>query len=76
MNKEGEMYSKYCPLYIHFKGESLKEYARCIHDVQNETFLLSEITFGKDKLARLPEEVKVFHKETGIDALKRIKFFT
>ena len=58
MNEQGQMDSKLCPLYIHFKAECLKEYARRIHDVHYETFPLSEITFGKDTLARLPEEVK------------------
>ena len=67
MNKQGEMDSKLCPLYIHFKAECLKEYARRIHDVHYEAFPFSEITFGKDTLARLPEEVKVFLEETGMD---------
>ena len=58
MNEQGQMDSKLCPLYIHFKAECLKEYARRIHDVHYETFPFSEITFGKDTLARLPEEVK------------------
>ena len=48
MNKQGKMYSKYCPLYIHFKAECLKEYARRIHDVQYGAFPFSEIMFGKD----------------------------
>ena len=67
MNKQGKMYSKYCPLYIHFKAECLKEYARRIHDVHYEAFPFSEIMFGKDILARLPEEVKAFLEETGMD---------
>ena len=67
MNKQGEMDSKLCPLYIYFKAECLKEYARRIHDVHYEAFPFSEITFGKDTLARLPEEVKVFLEETGMD---------
>ena len=33
MNKQGEMNSKYCPLYINFKAKYLKEYARRTHDV-------------------------------------------
>ena len=33
MNKQGEMDSKLCLLYIYFKAECLKEYARRIHDV-------------------------------------------
>ena len=32
MNKQGEMDSKDYPLYIHFKAESLKEYAQRIHE--------------------------------------------
>ena len=67
VNKHGEMDLKLCPLYIHFKAECLKEYARRIHDVHYEAFPFSEITFGKDTLARLPEEVKVFLEETGMD---------
>ena len=67
MNKPGEMDSKYCPLYIHFKAECLQEYAWCIHDVHYKAFLFSEITFGKDKLTILSEEVKVFLEETGMD---------
>ena len=31
MNKQGEMDSKLCPLYIHFKAGCLKEYARRIY---------------------------------------------
>ena len=61
------MDSKYCPLYIHFKAECLKEYTRRIHDVHYEAFPFSEITFGKNTLARLPGEVKVFLKETDMD---------
>ena len=67
MNKQGEMDSKYCPLYIHFKAECFKEYARCIHDVHHEAFPFLEIMFGKDTLARLPEEVKPLLEETGMD---------
>ena len=67
MNKQGEMDSKLCPLYIHFKAQYLKEYARRIHDVHYEAFPFSEITFGKDTLAKLPEEVKVFLEETCMD---------
>ena len=67
MNKQGEMDSKYCPLYIHFKAECLKEYARRLHNVHFEAFPFAEIMFGKDTLARLPEEVKVFIEETGTD---------
>ena len=67
MNKQGEMDSKYYSLYIHFKAECLKEYAERIHHVHYEAFTFSEITFGKDTLARLPEEVKVFLEETGMD---------
>ena len=33
MNKQGETNLKYCPLYIRFKTECLKEYARRIDDV-------------------------------------------
>ena len=44
--KQGEMESRHCPLYIHFKAECLKEYARPIHDVYYEAFPFSEITFG------------------------------
>ena len=62
------MDQKYCPLYIHFKTESLKEYARRIHDVHHKAFTFSEIMIAKDTLARLPEEVKVLLKETGMDA--------
>ena len=60
MNKQGEMNSKLCPLYIHFKVECRKEYARRIHDLHYEAFPYSEIAFGKGTLTRLPEEVKVF----------------
>ena len=60
MNRQGEMDSK---LYIHFKAECLKEYARRVHDVHYEAFPFSEITFGKDTLARLPKKVKVFLEE-------------
>ena len=67
MNKQGEMDSKYCPLYIHFKAECLKEYARRLHNVHYEAFPFVEIMFGKDTPARLPEEVKVFIEETGTD---------
>ena len=67
MNKQGEVDSKLCPLYIHFKAKCLKEYAQRIHDVHYEGFPFSEIMFGKDTLARLPEEVKVFLEETGMD---------
>ena len=67
LNKQGEMDSKLCPPYIYFKAECLKEYARRILDVHHEAFPFSEITFRKDTLARLPEEVKVFLKETGMD---------
>ena len=67
MNKQGEMDSKLCPLHIHVKAECLKEYARRIHDVHYEAFPFSEITFEKDTLARLPEEVKIFLEETGMD---------
>ena len=67
MNKQGEMDSKYCPLYIHFKAECLEEYARRLHNVHFEAFPFAEIMFGKDTLARLPEEVKVFIEETGTD---------
>ena len=63
----GFMDSKYYPLYIHFEVECLKEYLRRIHDVHYESFPFSGITFGKDTLARLPEEVKVFLEETGMD---------
>ena len=58
---------KYCPLYIHFKTECLKEYARRIHDVHHKAFPFSEIMIAKDTLARLPEEVKVLLEETGMD---------
>ena len=54
------MDSKLCPLYIHFKAECLKEYARQMHDVLCQASPFSEITFGRDTLARLQEEVKVF----------------
>ena len=67
VNKEGGMDLKYCPLHIHFKAECLKEYARHIHDILYEAFPFLEITFGKDTLATLPEEVKVFLGETGMD---------
>ena len=67
MNKQGEMVSKYCPLYINFQAECLKEYAQRIHNVHYEAFPFSEIWFGKDTLARLPEEVKVFLEGTGMD---------
>ena len=67
INKHGEMDSKLCPLYIHFKAKCLKEYARRIHDVPYEAFPFSEITFGKDTIARLPEKVRVFLEETGMD---------
>ena len=70
MNKQGEMGSKYCPLYIHLKAECLKEYARRRYDVHYEAFPFSEIAFGKDALAGLPEEVKVFLEETGMDVSK------
>ena len=58
---------KYYPLYIHFKAECLKEYARRLHNVHYEAFPFVEIMFGKDTPARLPEEVKVFIEETGMD---------
>ena len=61
MNRQGEMDSK---LYIHFKAECLKEYARRVHDVHYEAFHFSEVTFGKDTLARLPKKVNVFREET------------
>ena len=67
MNKQGEMDSKLCPLYTHFKAECLKEYARRIHDVHYKAFPFLEIAFGKDSLPRLPEEVKVFLEENGMD---------
>ena len=67
MNKQGKMDSKYSPLYIHLKAEILKEFIRRIHEVHYEDFPFSEIMFGKDTLARLPEEVKAFLEETGID---------
>ena len=67
MNKQSDMDSKCCPLYIHFKVECLEEYVRRIHDVHYEASPFSGITFGKDTLARLPEEVKVFLEETGMD---------
>ena len=35
--------------------------------VHYEAFPFSEITFGKDALARLPEKVIVFLEETGMD---------
>ena len=66
MKTQGEMGSKYCPLYIHFKAECLKEYARRLHNVHYEAFPFVEIMFGKDTPARLPEEVKVFIEETGM----------
>ena len=62
-----QLYSTCCPLYIHFKAESLEEYARRIHDVHYEAFPFLEIKFGKDILARLPEEVRVFPEENGMD---------
>ena len=58
MNNQGEMDSKYCALYIYLKAECLKVYAQRMHNVHYESFPFSEITFGKDKLARLLEEVK------------------
>ena len=67
MNKQGEMDSRYCPLYIHFNAECLKECARRIHDIHYEAFPFLEITFGKYTLARLPEEMEVFLEETGMD---------
>ena len=67
LNKQGEIDSKYCPLYIHFKAECLKEHAQHIHGVHYEAFPFPEIMFGKDILARLPEQVKVFFEETGMD---------
>ena len=67
INKQGKIDSKYSPLYIHFKAEILKEFSRRIHDVHCETFPFSEIMFRKDTLARLPEEVKTFLEETGMD---------
>ena len=67
MNNQDEMDSKYCPLYIHFKAECLKEYTRRIHDVHYEACPFSENTFGKDTFARLPEKEKVFLEETGVD---------
>ena len=67
MNKQSEIDSKLWPLYFHFKAECLKEYARRIHDVHYEAFPFSEITFGKDTLARLSKEVKVFLEENGTD---------
>ena len=67
MNNQGEMGSKYCPLYIHFKAGHLKEYALRIHNVHYEAFPFPEIRFGKDTLARLPEEIKIFLGETGMD---------
>ena len=67
MNKQSKIDSEYSPLYIHFKAEILKEFSRRIHDVHCETFPFLEIMFRKDTLARLPEEVKAFLEETGID---------
>ena len=58
---------KYCPLYIHFKVECLKEYARRIHDVHYKALPFSEITFGKDTLTRFSKEVKVFLEESCVD---------
>ena len=60
INKQCKMDSKLCPLYIHFKAECLKEYTRQMHDVLCQASPFSETTFGRDTLARLPEEVKVF----------------
>ena len=75
MNKQSEMDSQYCPLYIYFKVECLKEYARCIHDVHYESFPFSEIKFRKEALASLPKEVKVFHEETGMDLSNNQVFY-
>ena len=63
MNKQGE---KYCPLYIRFKAECLKEYAWRIHDVHYEAFPFSQIMLEKAQkfCASL---VKVFLNETGMD---------
>ena len=63
MNKQGKMDSKCCLLYIHFTAEYLQEYAWHIHDVHYKAFPFSEIAFGKNIIARFPEEVKVFPKE-------------
>ena len=41
------MDSKYCPLYIHFNAEHLKEYAQCIQNVHNEAFPFSELRLEK-----------------------------
>ena len=38
---------------------------RILHDIHYKVFPFSKITFGKDTLARLPVEVKVFLEETG-----------
>ena len=62
-----QMDSECCPFYIHFKTECLKEYTRCVHDVHHKAFSFLEITFGKDTLVRLQEEVKVLPEENGID---------
>ena len=66
MSRHDKMDSKCCPLYIHFKAECLKEYARirrawCI--LRSLPFLRNY--FGKDTLAKLPEEVKVFPEKTA-----------
>ena len=63
MNKQGE---KYCPLYIRFKAECLKEYAWRIHDVHYEAFPFSQIML--EKAQKFCEGlVKVFLNETGMD---------
>ena len=67
MNKQGEMDSKLYLLYINFKAECLKGYARRIHDVHYEAFPFSDISFEKDALTRFQKEVKVFLQETGMD---------
>lgn len=58
VSNHGEVDSKYCPLYIYFKAECLKKYERHIHDIHYDVFPFMQITFGKDRLARLVEEVE------------------
>ena len=75
MNKQSEMDSQYCPLYIYFKAECLKEYARCIHDVHYEAFPFSEIKFGKEALPVYLRKSR-FSMKKLVWICQIIKFFT
>ena len=66
----GKQHSKYGPLYIHFKNECWKEYARRIHNKVYDTFPYNLIKIDSDFLSKIPDNVLANLIDRGIELQK------